>query len=266
MGSDPRQSKQSLSRGSASTQFPGKLHELVTYCEREGLESIITWVQNGQAIMVHDPERLLKLLPHFGFSQTKYRSFQRQLNMWHWERILEGPFKGGWIHPYFIRGNKSLCSLMSRHETPKASGGATLPVIAQRMNDLQALRERLMMDNKTHTERAQSPVDDLIGSLTLPMQFISTTCKIIEDDWEPLPASTFMEKTFDSFEVQELPIHFLETDDSLFTLDDTESLILEPTPIRETFDGISQLLEPISPESFDEIFEVWTIQNDADPV
>ena len=79
MGSDPRQSKQTPSRGSASTQFPGKLHELVTYCEREGLEDIITWVQNGKAIMVHDPERLLKLIPRFGFSQTKYRSFQRQM-------------------------------------------------------------------------------------------------------------------------------------------------------------------------------------------
>jgi hypothetical protein len=256
MGYDPKQSKQSPIRGSASTQFPGKLHELVTYCEREGLEDIITWVHDGQAILVHDPERLLKLLPHFGFSQTKYRSFQRQLNMWHWERILEGPFKGGWIHPYFVRGNKSLCSLMSRHETPKNSY-SIFPLMAQKTNYVQGLREGLMMvaSNNTHTENMEAPVQDLIGTLTAPLEFISTTCKIIEDDWEPLPASNFMDKRFDSFDVQELPVHFLAADDSLFMMEDAETLILEPTPMRESTDGLSQLLEPISPESFDEIFD-----------
>jgi tRNA1(Val) A37 N6-methylase TrmN6 len=67
------------SRGCASDQFPGKLHDLMTHTEQAGLSDIISWVQNGQAIMVHDSERLLKILPLFGFSQTKYRSFQRQL-------------------------------------------------------------------------------------------------------------------------------------------------------------------------------------------
>jgi len=130
--------------------------------------------------------------------------------------------------------------------------------MAQKMNGMQdALLESRMMigTNTTHIERVESPVDDFIGTLTSPSQLISTTCKIIEDDWEPLPASTFMEKTFESFEVQELPVHFFEPEDSLFILDDAESLILEPTPIRETVNGMSQLLEPISPESFDEIFD-----------
>jgi len=96
----------------------------------------------------------------------------------------------------------------------------------------------------------------MIGTLTSPMEFVSTTCKIIDDDdWEPLPASVFMDKTFGSFGGHELPVHFLEPNDSLFILDDTESLIVEPTPIRESLDAMSQLLEPISPESFDEIFE-----------
>ena len=34
--------------------------------------------------------------------------------MWHFEKILEGPDRGGWSHPYFIRGNKPLCAKMSR--------------------------------------------------------------------------------------------------------------------------------------------------------
>ena len=153
---------------------------------------------------------------------------------------------------------------MSRHETPKSSY-TPFPLVADKMNDVQSLRERWMMNatsNKAHMERVEDPMDDFIlGAVTSPFPFTSTACKIIEDDWEPLPASTAIEKTFDSFEGQELPVHFLPADDSLFTLDDTESLVLEPTPIRETYDVISQLLEPISAESFDDIFEVWSIDN-----
>lgn len=79
MGSQPKTKKTIASRGSASDQFPGKLHDLMTYTEMEGYSDIISWVRNGEAIMVHDSERLLKLLPMFGLSQTKYRSFERQL-------------------------------------------------------------------------------------------------------------------------------------------------------------------------------------------
>lgn len=79
MGSARQTEKSIPTRSSASSQFPGKLHDLMTYTEQKGMSDIISWVQNGQAIMVHDADRLLQILPHFGFSQTKYRSFQRQL-------------------------------------------------------------------------------------------------------------------------------------------------------------------------------------------
>lgn len=117
----PRRNSKATPRGAAGAQFPGKLHDLMTYTEHQGLEHIISWVENGLSIMVHDPEKLLEILPHFGFGQTKYRSFQRQLNMWHWERIVDGPFKGGWRHPYFVRGNRLLCCYMSRHRVTDPS-------------------------------------------------------------------------------------------------------------------------------------------------
>lgn len=97
--------------------FPGKLHDLMSFVEKQGLESAISWVMNGRAFLIRDPEKLVELLPKF-FSQTKYRSFRRQLNMWHFERVLDGPNRGAFHHPYFVRGNKSLCSYMSRHLFP----------------------------------------------------------------------------------------------------------------------------------------------------
>jgi hypothetical protein len=110
-------------RGGSETQFPGKLHDMMAYIEKQGLESIMSWVLNGRAVMVHSPDRLLEILPIF-FSQTKYRSFRRQLSMWHFERLLDGPEKRAFfMHPLFVRGNKPLCTHMSRHivTTPQMS-------------------------------------------------------------------------------------------------------------------------------------------------
>jgi hypothetical protein len=112
-------------RGGSEAQFPGKLHDMMAYIEKQGLESIMAWVLNGRAIMVHNPDRLLDVLPMF-FGQTKYRSFRRQLNMWHFERHRDGPEKGAFMHPLFVRGNKPLCTYMSRHAfaTPQRSSHA----------------------------------------------------------------------------------------------------------------------------------------------
>lgn len=102
-------------RRGSEMQFPGKLHDMMEYVERHGMEQTISWTPDGNGIIVHKPEDLLKILPMF-FGQTKYRSFQRQLNMWHFERILDGPDKGAFVHPYFVRGNKPLCAYMTRHD------------------------------------------------------------------------------------------------------------------------------------------------------
>jgi hypothetical protein len=110
--------KKSLQRGGSETQFPGKLHDMITCVECQGLDSIVSWIKNGTAFMVHNPEKLLEILPVF-FGQTKYRSFERQLNGWYFERILDGPDKGAFMHPYFVRGNKFMCTLMSRNFPPE---------------------------------------------------------------------------------------------------------------------------------------------------
>ena len=86
---------------------------MMQFVEDNGLESIISWELNGYGLQINNPDRLVEILPLF-FGQTKYRSFRRQLNMWHFHRILEGPNKGIFIHPYFVKHDKSLCAQMSR--------------------------------------------------------------------------------------------------------------------------------------------------------
>lgn len=95
------------------------------YVEENRIENVISWVLKGRGFVVHDPDRLVELLPLF-FSQTKYRSFRRQLNMWHFERIEKGPSKGAFIHPYFVQGNRELCHSMSRHVSLKPTRGNSI--------------------------------------------------------------------------------------------------------------------------------------------
>ena len=113
----PKITRQRRNRRS-SNQFPGKLHDLMAYVDELDLHHIITWVQYGNGIYVRDADKLLDVLQLF-FGQTKYRSFIRQLNFWHFERVLEGPEKGAFVHPFFLRGNRAMCSYMSRHVDPK---------------------------------------------------------------------------------------------------------------------------------------------------
>jgi hypothetical protein len=100
------------------SQFPGRLHSLMEHVEEQGIEGVISWVLGGRGIIVADPDRLVEILPFF-FSQTKYRSFRRQLNMWHFERIEKGPCTGAFVHPYFVRGDRQLSMSMSRNVSLK---------------------------------------------------------------------------------------------------------------------------------------------------
>ena len=116
--------------------FPGKLHNLLEYSEQHNRQDAISWVDDGTAFIVNDAKKLEEILPKF-FSQTKYKSFQRQLNMWCFERINHGVKKGYIKHPYFVKGKKSLCKKMTRQnehepssqpETEAAALAGVIPV------------------------------------------------------------------------------------------------------------------------------------------
>ena len=58
----------------------------------------------SQAFKVHNKvEFTTKILPTL-FNATKYKSFQRNLNLWGFETISEGPHKGGSFHRLFVKG------------------------------------------------------------------------------------------------------------------------------------------------------------------
>jgi hypothetical protein len=104
----------------ASTQttipFPRKLHAMLERSDQEGFDHIVSWLPSGNGFKVHDSKAFVEtVLPKF-FRQTKYKSFQRQCNIWGFERLLTGPHKGGYTHVNLVRGKTNLCSRMKRQK------------------------------------------------------------------------------------------------------------------------------------------------------
>jgi len=111
-------------RISSGLPFPYKLHTMLDNAAEGGYEDIVSWAgDNG--FQVHDKDAFVeKIIPKY-FSQTKYRSFQRLLNMWGFERLREGPRKGAVYHEQFQRGNPSLCGSMKCQKIKKKPTAAT---------------------------------------------------------------------------------------------------------------------------------------------
>ena len=75
--------------------FPFCLYRLLEQAEADqSLGSIISWLPNGLGFEVHNKEKLARDVIPFYFNQNKYKSFQRQLNLYKFERVRSNPFKG----------------------------------------------------------------------------------------------------------------------------------------------------------------------------
>jgi hypothetical protein len=106
-------------------QFPWKLHDMLDRARSEGNEEVVSWVDDGEAFRVHLPDTFVSnVMPRF-FKQTKYKSFQRQLNLYGFTRLHNGPNKGGYKHKYFRQGQRTLCQLITRCPLRDSSSAAT---------------------------------------------------------------------------------------------------------------------------------------------
>jgi hypothetical protein len=118
-----------------NTSFPVKLYEMMEDSAIFGFEAIVSWqppvpgTSNGHdtndninfairsfstSFKVHSPQRFVQeVMPKY-FRQTKFKSFQRQLNIYNFQRVHDGPNRGGYYHPCFIRNAPHLLKLIGR--------------------------------------------------------------------------------------------------------------------------------------------------------
>eukprot|EP00554_Chaetoceros_debilis_P011459 CAMPEP_0194105586 /NCGR_PEP_ID=MMETSP0150-20130528/5770_1 /TAXON_ID=122233 /ORGANISM="Chaetoceros debilis, Strain MM31A-1" /LENGTH=431 /DNA_ID=CAMNT_0038793505 /DNA_START=294 /DNA_END=1589 /DNA_ORIENTATION=- len=100
-------------RGGVTTPFPVKLHMLLEQNLHENV-NVISWQPHGRCFLLRSPKDFLNSVMPRHFKQTKLTSFQRQLNLYGFNRLTSGPDKGGYYHELFLRGKRQLCSRMIR--------------------------------------------------------------------------------------------------------------------------------------------------------
>jgi hypothetical protein len=88
--------------------FPRKLHAMLEAASKNNLEDVASWQAGGKSFKVIQPQRFATEIMLTYFNQSKYRSFQRQLNIYGFRRVQHGPNKGGYTHKHFIRYSPEL--------------------------------------------------------------------------------------------------------------------------------------------------------------
>lgn len=99
--------------------FPWQLHCMLEAAISEGFGHVVSWLDDGKSFRVHDSDAFVAyILPRFFPRQSRYKSFQRQLNIWNFKRLIgtRGPRNGGYCNVYFQRNKTHLFSRMERRK------------------------------------------------------------------------------------------------------------------------------------------------------
>lgn len=81
--------------------------------EAEGLNHIVSWQPHGRCFVVHNPTDFVHILARC-FKISKVASFQRQLNLYGFQRLTTGNDSGGYYHELFLRGKIFLADNIHR--------------------------------------------------------------------------------------------------------------------------------------------------------
>ena len=76
------------------TPFPWRLHEMLQALQEQKRDHIASWLPGGTSFKVHNPKVFAEsVIPSF-FKHSQYKSFQRQLHIYGFQRIDSGMNKG----------------------------------------------------------------------------------------------------------------------------------------------------------------------------
>ena len=100
--------------GSAVDSFPFKVYRLLAYAEKAGKTHIISFCPNGKTFKIHEPRDFENEIMPLFFNTNRVASFQRQLNQYGFQRVQEGPYRGGFRHEHFIKGHPLSCQNIIR--------------------------------------------------------------------------------------------------------------------------------------------------------
>mmetsp|Transcript_1632 Transcript_1632/g.3430 ORF Transcript_1632/g.3430 Transcript_1632/m.3430 type:complete len:321 (-) Transcript_1632:1580-2542(-) len=94
--------------------FPLKLHRLLEDVQNTPQSEILAWDPDGRSFTIFQPKGFAESIMGQYFRQTKYKSFQRQMNLYGFVREVRGKIRGVYSHPQFIRHDRDLCLQIKR--------------------------------------------------------------------------------------------------------------------------------------------------------
>lgn len=108
---------------STGEHFPIKLYRMLEDASTLKLTDIISWAEDGRSFLVHEPKVFENTMMRKYFNHTKYKSFQRQLNLYQFIRSPRKRILGVYSHPLFCRGKEEWCRDIRRPPVSKQSHG-----------------------------------------------------------------------------------------------------------------------------------------------
>jgi HSF-type DNA-binding len=123
----------------AESRFPCKLYRLLLDVDEKGLSHIISWHPNGTCFRVHDPDTFSRDIMPVYFKPGKYRSFQRQLNLYGFQRFtaLKPFWESCYRHPAFTLSQRLGCTKIDRPIRQKKSSSDNNSVDQQQQQEQQ---------------------------------------------------------------------------------------------------------------------------------
>jgi hypothetical protein len=92
---------------------------MLAYAEKHGLEDVVSWLPGGKGFSVHNHPEFCKHVLKPTFAHSNFKSFEKQLNNWGFQRSVNEDGSKSYSNPSFIRGRKSLCQTMTSKSTLK---------------------------------------------------------------------------------------------------------------------------------------------------
>ena len=211
--------KQSVSRGGVVTPFPWKLHDMLENVVTDGFVDYVSWQPHGRAFAVKDATLFVDQVLPIYFNQSKFASFQRQLNLYGFRRFTKGEDKGCYFHEWFLRGKRALCHGMSRQ---KVKGTKVRRALQSGMEpDLYRLPFLPWKQNDSEGQVIDSPIvtKDFTSSLLTSQDNCPTTpvLSVVSSGRKEISSFTLEadKKTGDVLFFEGQPFHYLDSNTTL---------------------------------------------------
>ncbi|CAJ1940771.1 unnamed protein product [Cylindrotheca closterium] len=116
-------------------RFTVKLHRILEDAQAQGFSHVIQWDPGGRSFTIHQPDVFSKTIMKTYFRQTKYKSFQRQLNLYEFKRETRNGIRGVYSHPLFVQHDRFLCQQIKR-KSQQTTPAAPNPPKRQRLDEV----------------------------------------------------------------------------------------------------------------------------------